>query len=82
MAAKSLSYTVHSVLLKDAVSMEEITLPKSMFPVFVWLSLEMDLMEMFFESMFLFSLPCTWLIVDGNAHTKICILIRGQWKFS
>lgn len=39
MAAKSLSYTVHSVLLKDAVCMEEIMLPKSRFPVFVWLSL-------------------------------------------
>lgn len=38
-AAKSLSYTVHSVLLKDAVCMEQIMLPKSRFPVFVWLSL-------------------------------------------
>jgi len=41
MAAKSLSYTVHSVLLKDAVSLEDIMLPKSRFLFgLVW---EMDL---------------------------------------
>lgn len=38
-AAKSLSYPVDSVLVKDAVSMEEIIIPESGFPVFVWLSL-------------------------------------------